>query len=137
MLVVVVIGGAAGGYYLSLGRVNTAANNQPRPASSTTSSTSEGTTTSTVPQQGSSSNVGSIQSAGTGGAGCTPGDAGAVVVRGYYKGFVPSAINITVGQSVHFTMGPMNISCTFTQAGTFIYHCADHPLMVATVNVRK
>jgi plastocyanin len=65
-----------------------------------------------------------------------PGDAGSIVVRGNIKGFYPTIVNITVGQSVRFTMGPMSFTCSFNQAGSFTYHCADHPFMVATVNVK-
>jgi plastocyanin len=60
-----------------------------------------------------------------------------MVVKGTLQGFYPSAINVTVGQTVTFTMGPMVFSCAFDQVGNFTYHCADHPFMTVAVTVRE
>jgi plastocyanin len=72
-----------------------------------------------------------------GNSGCVPGRNGAITVIGSYKGFFPSALNITVGQTVTFTMGPMAFTCAFDKTGKYVYHCTDHPFMVVTVIVKE
>ena len=58
------------------------------------------------------------------------------MVVGSYKGFFPASLNITVGQTVTFTMGPLAFTCSFNHVGLFICHCTDHPYMTEKVEVR-
>ncbi len=139
VLLVVLVAGAAVLYYAM-----TTSGNQPGSASS--SSSLQSTTSVEGPS-----------------VSCVSGGGGTVTVDASYNGgFSPSTVSISAGQSVTwknvdtgyytyyhtltsatagFNVQQINpgqsYTCTFHQAGTFSYHCSNHPFMTGTVDVSQ